>query len=301
MRCARRSAFSLVELLVVIGVIGLLVGLILPAVQKVRGSANRIACANNLKQIGLALHSFHNAHGQFPKLPRRSPTDRDANTVLSWMAMILPYLEEQSVYQASAKACATDPEPMNNPPHAGLATVVRPYVCPSDRRLLQPLTDRWGTQAAYTSYVGIGGVMPRGSLRGLSGILESTGCRLSDITDGSSLTIMASERPPPDTLEAGWWYPKWGWHPPFLGPNHTMVLRGGRVYMEDDGCRHVIIALGPGRLDNLCDRYHLWSLHGGGANFLFADGSGRFLAYSAEPLMTALASRSGGEAVTLPD
>lgn len=297
---ARAAAFSLVELLVVVGIIGILVGLILPAVQKIRGATARTDCLNNLKQMGLALHAFHDTHRRFPPLPR-SPADRDANGLLGWMALILPHVEEGPLYQASVRACAQDPEPLHNPPHVGLETVVRTYVCPSDRRLLQPHSDRFGNRAAYGSFIGIGGAIPRGTTKGLPGVFVGHGCRLSEITDGSSLTIMVSERPPPDTFDAGWWYPGWSWHTPFLGPNHVLFFRGGKVHREDDGCRLRGIALGPGRTDNPCDRYHLWSLHSGGANFLFADGSGRFLSYSADPLMTALATRSGGEVVTLPD
>jgi prepilin-type processing-associated H-X9-DG protein len=79
-----------------------------------------------------------------------------------------------------------------------------------------------------------------------------------------------------------------------------MIFFGsGRIYLQDDGC-FVKRSLGPGRTANPCDRYHLWSLHPGGANFLFADASCRFLPYSAEPLMIPLATRDGGEVVELP-
>lgn len=297
MQCARRCAFSLVELLVVVGLIGILLGLILPAVQQARGSAARIACANSLKQVGLALHGFHQTHGRFPPLPPRS--GRDPNALLGWMAIILPHIEEEPLYRATEQACATDPEPTHNPPHVGFATVVRAYVCASDGRLLTPQNDGFGNRAGYTSFIGIGGAVPPGTTRGLPGIFEVQGCRLSDIIDGSSLTIMVSERPPPDTFQAGWWYPRWWWINDLQGPNNIVYFGAGKLHLGDDGCR-VTRALGPGRTDNPCDRYHLWSLHGGGANFLFADGSGRFLSYSADPLMTALATRAGGESVQPP-
>ena len=100
--------------------------------------------------------------------------------------------------------------------------------------------------------------------------------------------------------QAGWWYPIW-WHMPkrHHGPNNVIVLGGAKNYWPDDGCI-VRRAFGPGRTDNPCDRHHLWSLRQGGANFLFADASARFLPYSAEPLIIPLATRNGGEVVELP-
>ena len=301
MPCRYRSGFSLVELLVVTGLIGILAGLILPAVQQARGSATRVSCLNNMKQIGLALHNFHDAHGRFPPLPVRSAASGDPNEYLGWMALILPYVEQEPLYHVSVQACQTDPEPLHDPPHIGLATVVPVYVCPADSRLLTPLTDRnrYPVRAAFTSYIGISGALRPGAKISLPGALGDTpGCSLSQITDGTSQTIMVSERPPPDALQAGWWYPGL-WYPPFLrGPNNFIVLGAGRSFQEEP-C-DVRKPFGPGRTDNPCDRFHLWSLHAGGANFLFADGSVRFLPYSALSLVIPLATRSGGEVVELP-
>lgn len=279
-----RCGFSLVELLVVIGVIGILLGLILPAVQQAREAASRISCTNNLKQIGLALHNFHDAHGQFPPLPTRTPPGSDPNAYLGWMALILPEMDQANLFSESVRACQLDPDTLHAPPHIGLSTVVRSYACPSDWRLGTPLTDRFQVRAAFTSYIGISGVVPPGAKIGLNGILGITpGCRVTDITDGTSLTILAGERPPPDSLQAGWWYPDYCWYCSTLrGPNNGMILGGGKVCVEDDGCS-VSVTFGPGRTDNRCDRLHFWSLHPGGANFLFADGIASIALLFCEP------------------
>jgi len=295
-----RSGFSLVELLVVIGLMGILIGLTLPAVQQVREAAGRLSCLNNLKQVGLALHNYHTTHRQLPplKVPRSSS---DPNALLGWMALILPQMEQEALYRTSVVACQLDRDPSHDPPHVGFTTVVGTYVCPDDGRLSSALTDRFGVRAAYTSYIGIGGSVPPGALRVLAGTLGfSPGIRLSQITDGTSQTIMVGERPPPDTLQAGWWYPHYvGSGTDHHGPNNRLILGPIRLF-SDDPCGVGKGTFGPGRTDNPCDRFHLWSLHPGGANFLFADGSAHFLSYSAEPLMYALGSRSGGEVVELP-
>jgi type II secretory pathway pseudopilin PulG len=159
MRREGRSAISLVEVLVVIGIVGLLTALILPAVQQARGAADRAACQNNLRQIALALHNFHDTNRQFP--PLKVPNaHHDPNNLLSWMALILPYLEQESLYQASVTACRLERDVTKNPPHVGFATVVPSYVCPGDGRLSSPLTDTFNVRAAFTSYIGIYGATP---------------------------------------------------------------------------------------------------------------------------------------------
>jgi prepilin-type processing-associated H-X9-DG protein len=162
--------------------------------------------------------------------------------------------------------------------------------------------DGFGVTAAFTDYIAIAGTLPPGAGDGQDGSLGgSPGKRLTDITDGTSLTVMVAERPPPDSLQAGWWYPSaWGYGEGLRGPNNIFIIGAAKLFPLEDPCVVSKGTFGPGRMDNPCDRFHLWSLHPGGANFLFADASARFLPYSAEPLMMALGSRSGGEVVELP-
>src|SRR5262245_12305688 len=123
-----RRGYTLSELLVAIAIIGLLIGLLLPAVQKVREAANRIKCANNLKQLALACHNFENAHGYFP--PNNLYTWDATGPNWSWLAHTLPYIEQENLYR-QAKVEGAPPNNLNQSA-AEIAMEVRNLLCPSD-------------------------------------------------------------------------------------------------------------------------------------------------------------------------
>ena len=298
-----RRGVSLVEVLVVVGVLGLLVGLALPAVQRARGAAQRAACLDRARQLGLALHAYHAATGHFPPAPA-GPADRAPVSRLSWMAALLPYVERDDLHRAAARALALDANPEHAPPHTPFVTPVAAFACPADGRLASPLTNEHGVTAAFGTYLGLAGAMDAKGGQFRPGVL--TGCRIADVTDGTSQTVAVGERPPPDSLRAGWWYPSaigatHGGPGGPRGPDGMIHLGVFLAATYDPGCQASSGGFGPGRLDNPCDRFHLWSLHSGGGNFLFADGSAKFLPHSVGGTLDALATRAGGEALGVPE
>jgi prepilin-type N-terminal cleavage/methylation domain-containing protein/prepilin-type processing-associated H-X9-DG protein len=296
---ARRDAFTLIELLVSIAIIGILIALMLPAIQRIRDSAARMECSNNLKQLGLALHQYHDLNKTFPP-GMRWQKGKDPQRLASWMSQILPYLEQQALWTATQNAYRLSPSPRNNPPHIGLATVIPVFVCPADGRGSQPqFAPKDNVYVALTSYLGVEGE----SVEKLDGILfRDSRIRIADVTDGTSNTLLVGERPPSADFQFGWWYAGAGQRltgscDSVLGVREKNLLR-----VTAGSCPPGNYSFGPGSIGDQCDMYHFWSPHvGGGSHFLFADGGVRFLRYDAAPIMPALASRAGGETAQFPD
>ncbi len=298
-----RKGFNLVELLVVIGVMGLLLGLLMSAVQSAREAAARITCKNNLRQIGLAFGNFESAHGSFfpayIDIRAYVPVSYIGSGLdLNWQVLMLPYIEQGALWQQTLEAYKTDVYPWHNPPHIGLTTVIRTYGCPSDWRVFTPITDDAGYTAVYTSYQGVAGYqLQDGAMRAVQGV------RIAEIMDGTSQTLLIGERPPAGRHLAGAWYTTF---PVELAWAYDEYYYGRRPYMDVywpygfGNCRGPFY-FGPGRVHNPCDFNHFWSLHTGGAHFIFADGAVHFLSYAAAPLLIPLATRAGGEVVEIPD
>lgn len=293
MNASRRHGFSLLELLVVLAIFGLVVALTLCAVQRVRASAARLACQNNLKQIGVALHSYHGSHDRLP--PGLATGDREPYPFMAWNARLLPYLEQESLWKTTTAAYAQKRFFLEDPPHVGLNTVMPAFLCPSDGRVRRPDGVN-GVRRAATSYLGVSGTDQYDE----DGLLYlDSHVRLTDVADGTANTLLVGERPPSADGYLGWWYAGYGQN---KDGSCDMVL-GVREKLASGsfpGCKSGAYEFRAGEVNDPCAALHYWSLHPGGANFLFADGSARFLAYSANPLLPALATRAGGEAVDPP-
>lgn len=166
------------------------------------------------------------------------------------------------------------------------------------------MIDADGIEAAYGSYVGVfGSGFPKGAGVFYIGLPWLKGGSFNQIKDGLSNTLMYGERPPPDTLQAGKWYPHQtrvdGYYGMQVGPDDSMSIRN---YPNlGDSCGGTL-TFGPGRLENPCDRFHFWSLHPRGALFAYGDTSVRMMPYKTDiNIVYALATRAGGEVVSISD
>jgi prepilin-type N-terminal cleavage/methylation domain-containing protein/prepilin-type processing-associated H-X9-DG protein len=301
-----RKGFTLVELLVVIAIIGVLLGLLLPAVQKVRESSNRVQCQNNLKQIALAALTYHDVYNGFPQA-----LNNEANPPYdSPFVPLLPYLEQQPLYQLGN---STNPNFDYSTPDSAAATPVAVFVCPSDAGLPVPAVLQLPGASAYlamTSY--------RGNQSGLSALdpnFGTDGVMMQDpappvkvvyITDGSSNTILFGEF---NNFE-----PNWGPYadlaastglafPYFFSAwsgNAIVPLCGSGFYPLNSMLPPNPPDLATGLLYVQARCYTFGSCHPSGANFAFCDGSVRFItdATANSPgILPALATRAGGETV----
>jgi prepilin-type N-terminal cleavage/methylation domain-containing protein/prepilin-type processing-associated H-X9-DG protein len=282
---------TLVETLVVLAIIGVLIALLLPAVQKVRAAASRTQCRNNLHQIALALHGYHDACAVLP--PGATNIKDDSYPLMSWHCRLLPYVEQQARWDLAVEDYAQNRN-FFNPPHSDLGVAMPIYACPSTPQTLGPGT--WaGVTVAFTAYLGNEGI----NLKQLNGVLYlDSAVRLADVTDGTSNTLAVGERPPDPDNYYGWWYAGAGQFGTGSADSVLGALEKNFWYAH---CPTGPYAYGPGRVGNACDVFHFWSLHSGGAHFLFVDGSVHFLAYTDAPILPALATRAGGEAVSVTE
>jgi prepilin-type N-terminal cleavage/methylation domain-containing protein/prepilin-type processing-associated H-X9-DG protein len=316
-----RRGFTLIELLVVIAIIAILIGLLLPAVQKVREAAARMSCSNNLKQIGLACHNYHDANGKLPSA-------YTALNGLSWHVNILPYIEQDNLYKRfdlTTDNPAHTAANRNNP--NGLVKIAT-YQCPSsplkeqafgapnntngNSDLIPPGSG--GQPAAIPHYYGVNGPRgnnpagapyPVGTARhegvpaATSGVFQRDGSiTLPGISDGTSNTLMVAEM---------------SWVSPRYGTRYRSWVRGGEEYRGVVAGRPSFVVSGRNVTNpinsiftaNLIVPYNdipFGSMHSGGMNGCYGDGSVRFLRQSLDmAAYRALASRNGGEVLAAND
>ena len=180
---AKKVSVTLLELLVVIAIIGVVIALLLPATQQAREAARRTQCRNNLKQIGLALHNYHDAYGQFPPAaigPHDVPLERQ----FSWLVALLPFLEQRALYNEIRLDL-----PWDHPRNAGVLQIApNTLSCPSDPA---PLTTEGYPKTSYVAVTGADLTSGPGELRGVIGF--DRGLSVAEIIDGTSNTILVAE------------------------------------------------------------------------------------------------------------
>jgi prepilin-type processing-associated H-X9-DG protein/prepilin-type N-terminal cleavage/methylation domain-containing protein len=293
-----RRAFTLVELLVVIGIIGVLVALLLPAVQAARGAARKISCANKLKQLGLALLNYETTHKLFPPgyVSKFTSTGDDTGPGWGWASMILPEIEQGAIFRTISFDL-----PIEHPNNGVRVASIPEFFCPADQiKRVWPAKTRDAAgnpiatvcEVAASNYVGMYGTGEPG-IDGNGIFYRNSDVSWRQITDGTGQTIAVGERA--HQLGNATWVGSVTNAVLFPEANNTL----GQPAPEHSAgmvLGHSGEGVGPGGIGG--DVNQFYSQHGRGVNFLFADGHVSFLSASMDyNTYLALATRAGGESV----
>jgi prepilin-type N-terminal cleavage/methylation domain-containing protein/prepilin-type processing-associated H-X9-DG protein len=273
----KRGGFTLIELLVVIAIIAILIGLLLPAVQKVREAAARSKCQNQLKQLALAAHTYHDANNSFPSSDPQQP--RIASFTFTYnpslFVNLMPYFEQDNLYRAYYAT--------TRPTNAVKAAIVPIMLCPSD--VSQPTYTSFGTEYGMSSYGGNAGTGPDALINSTNGMFfGQSKVKITEVSDGTSNTLLFGERFHKD--RGGYAIEQWGrWIYPSDRRDVLMTTGAPMNYdtLQPPGSTaQRVAAFGSG--------------HSGGANFAFVDGSIHFLSSSIDlTAYQSLSTRNGGE------
>jgi prepilin-type N-terminal cleavage/methylation domain-containing protein/prepilin-type processing-associated H-X9-DG protein len=287
----RRNAFTLVELLVVIAIIGVLVGLLLPAVQHARAAARRISCFNNLKQLGLGLHNYESAHRKLPPGYIYKPGPQGNRAGLGWGAMILPQLEQSNVY-----AQLNTSVPLFDPANVAAREQHLPvFLCPEDSVSADGYVEMGSEKYAMASYVASFGPPDLDDTQEKRDGLFSrnSACRYAHITDGLSNTLACGERQNGPFRKAGVHGPHFSYETTWVGAIRELTDP------TDDHGHMVLFQTGHTPNSAYSDDRDVSAPHLGYANFLMADGSVRLITEQIElSVYQSLSTRAGGEATT---
>jgi prepilin-type N-terminal cleavage/methylation domain-containing protein/prepilin-type processing-associated H-X9-DG protein len=330
-KTGRRHGFTLIELLVVIAIIGILIALLVPAVQKIREAANRAKCANNLKQLALACHNYHDTHGYLPPGGILNPPSDARYNQGGWLIYVLPFMEQENLFRQIPNLGVPYRDSIREAVAAGIIPAKLSYLrCPSDPDAPElPLTNYTGSQGpqswqgicgaandphqkycngtsddlprplnpltypGYTASANLGKTTDGSLVRGMFGTWGPR-LKLASATDGTSDTLLLGETLPGENRMRD---NHWAQAGPGRALTTIIPINYHTNYFDANGCTAAPLRYYANA--NVADGFRSW--HSRGANFAMADGSVCFLSQTIDhQTFQYLGCRNDGQVVSLP-